>query len=190
MNHSGAWSSPGWRHSSTAATGRVKMQICILIGRRSRRGSTYPRARRRRGDRCGIMRRPNSSAPLSRGEIKVSVAAGLAAASKAVQRQAVADPDRAHVLAKQQRRRIRELELAGEATGVGRARDFRRDLRRPAVAVRTVLARDRARSRRRQSLFDDALGRDQGARRPVHRRRRLRAVPVGDRADARLKRTK
>ncbi len=46
--------------------------------------------------------------------IAVSVAAGLATAPTAIQRQAVAEPERAHVLVKQERREQRELELAGK----------------------------------------------------------------------------
>ena len=41
---------------------------------------------------------------VEQGKIKVSVAAGIIGASNVVQRQAVADPDRAHVLVKQHRR--------------------------------------------------------------------------------------
>ena len=59
---------------------------------------------------------------VEQGKIAVSVAAGLATAPKAVQRQAVADPDRAHVLVKQSRRAQRESEL-GQATGAYRPGD-------------------------------------------------------------------
>ena len=44
-------------------------------------------------------------------KIAVSVASGLATTSEAIQRQAVADPKRAHVLVKQERRAQREAEL-------------------------------------------------------------------------------
>ena len=100
---------------------------------------------------------------VEQGKIKVSVAEALLGAPKAAQRQAVAAPDRAHVLAKQHRRRISRTPTRGQAAGMGPTRDFRRDLRRPPVAVRAILARDRARSRRRQPLFDDDPGRHQGA---------------------------
>ena len=46
--------------------------------------------------------------------IAVSVAAGLATAPAAIQRRAVAEPERAHVLVKQERREQREVELAGK----------------------------------------------------------------------------
>ena len=48
---------------------------------------------------------------VGQGKIAVSAAAGLANASEALQREAVADPDRAHVLVKQERRARRESEL-------------------------------------------------------------------------------
>jgi N6-adenosine-specific RNA methylase IME4 len=51
---------------------------------------------------------------VERGHISVSVAAPLAAAPVALQRQAVADPARAHTIAKQQRRTEREVELAAK----------------------------------------------------------------------------
>ena len=47
-------------------------------------------------------------------KIPVSVAAGLATTSEAIQRRAVADPDRAHVLVKQERRAQRETELGSK----------------------------------------------------------------------------
>ena len=45
------------------------------------------------------------------GKIAVSLAAKLATASEAIQRRAVAEPERAHVLVKQERRARREAEL-------------------------------------------------------------------------------
>ena len=51
---------------------------------------------------------------VERGDIAVSVAAGLARSSEAVQRQAVAEPERAHVLVKQERRAERETALGAE----------------------------------------------------------------------------
>ena len=51
---------------------------------------------------------------VDRGDIPVSVAAGLATASEAIQRQAVAEPERAHVLVKQAARAERESELAAK----------------------------------------------------------------------------
>jgi N6-adenosine-specific RNA methylase IME4/ParB-like chromosome segregation protein Spo0J len=48
---------------------------------------------------------------VEQGEITVSLAAKLARSSEAVQHQAVADPERAHVLVKQSRRTQRESEL-------------------------------------------------------------------------------
>ena len=57
---------------------------------------------------------PELVSAVEQGKIPVSVATGLATASKAVQRQAAVDPDRAHVLAKQELRRNREHQLAGK----------------------------------------------------------------------------
>ena len=51
---------------------------------------------------------------VDRGDIAVSVAAGLATASEAIQRHAVAEPERAHVLVKQERRAQRETELGAK----------------------------------------------------------------------------
>jgi N6-adenosine-specific RNA methylase IME4 len=51
---------------------------------------------------------------VERGDIAVSVAAGLATASEEFQRQAVAKPDRAHVLVKQAARAERESELGAK----------------------------------------------------------------------------
>ena len=51
---------------------------------------------------------------VDRGNIPVSVAAGLATSSEAIQRRAVAEPERAHVLVKQERRANRETELAAK----------------------------------------------------------------------------
>ncbi len=61
---------------------------------------------------------------VEQGKIKVSVAEALLGAPKAAQRQAVAAPDRAHVLAKQHRRRIREHQLAGKQLAWGRQEIF------------------------------------------------------------------
>ena len=47
-------------------------------------------------------------------KIRVSVAAGLATAPEAIQRRAVAEPERAHVFVKQERQEQREVELAGK----------------------------------------------------------------------------
>ena len=57
---------------------------------------------------------------VEQGKIKVSVAEALLGAPKAAQRQAVAAPDRAHVLAKQHRRWFREHQLAGKQLAWGR----------------------------------------------------------------------
>jgi N6-adenosine-specific RNA methylase IME4 len=51
---------------------------------------------------------------VDRGDIAVSVAAGLATASEAIQRQAVAEPERAHLLVKQAARETRESQLAAK----------------------------------------------------------------------------
>ena len=51
---------------------------------------------------------------VDRGAIAVSVAAGLAAASEAIQREAVAEPKRAHLLVKQAMRETCESELAAK----------------------------------------------------------------------------
>ena len=51
---------------------------------------------------------------VDRGDVPVSVAAGLATASEAIQRQAVAEPKRARVLAKQAKRKEREAELGAK----------------------------------------------------------------------------
>ena len=51
---------------------------------------------------------------VDRGDIAVSVAAGLATTSEAIQRQAVAQPERAHVLVKQAARAEREAELGAK----------------------------------------------------------------------------
>jgi N6-adenosine-specific RNA methylase IME4/ParB-like chromosome segregation protein Spo0J len=51
---------------------------------------------------------------VDRGDIAVSVAAGLATAPVAIQQRAVADPKRAHVLAKQAARAERETELGAK----------------------------------------------------------------------------
>ena len=51
---------------------------------------------------------------VEQGKIAVSVAAGLATAPEAIQRQAVAEPERAHVLVKQAARAEREAELAAK----------------------------------------------------------------------------
>ena len=48
------------------------------------------------------------------GKIAVSLAAKLATAPEAIQRRAVAEPERAHVLVKQERRRQREAELGAK----------------------------------------------------------------------------
>ena len=76
------------------------------------------------------------------GKIAVSLAAKLATASEAIQRQAVAEPERAHVLVKQERRDEREAELAAKQLALP-DEDARRDLCRPAVAIRGLLARHR-----------------------------------------------
>jgi N6-adenosine-specific RNA methylase IME4/ParB-like chromosome segregation protein Spo0J len=57
---------------------------------------------------------------VEQGRIPVSVAEGLARSPEAVQLSAVADPARAHVLVKQQRRRVRESSLAGKQLSWGR----------------------------------------------------------------------
>ena len=57
---------------------------------------------------------PELAQAVDRGAIRVSVAAGLATASEDVQRQAVAEPKRAHVLAKQAARAGREIELGAK----------------------------------------------------------------------------
>ena len=51
---------------------------------------------------------------VDRGDMAVSVAAGLATASEAIQRQAVAEPERAHVLVKQAARETRESDLGAK----------------------------------------------------------------------------
>jgi N6-adenosine-specific RNA methylase IME4/ParB-like chromosome segregation protein Spo0J len=51
---------------------------------------------------------------VEQGKIAVSVAAGLAAAPKAIQHRAATEPERAHILVKQSRRAQRESELAGK----------------------------------------------------------------------------
>ena len=96
---------------------------------------------------------------VEQGKIKVSVAEALLGAPKAAQRQAVAAPDRAHVLAKQSRRaRCASACSRGSNCRGGERKDLRRDFRRSAVAVRAVFARHRDGSRRRQSLPDDDSG--------------------------------
>ena len=49
---------------------------------------------------------PDLIKAVDRGDIPVSVAAGLATASEAIQRQAIAEPERAHVLVKQAAREL------------------------------------------------------------------------------------
>ncbi len=85
------------------------------------------------------------------GKIAVSLAAELATASEAIQRQAVAEPERAHVLVKQaapSRARIR----TGDETAGPASETLRRDLCRSAVALRGLLARHRPGSRRLEPL--------------------------------------
>jgi N6-adenosine-specific RNA methylase IME4 len=67
---------------------------------------------------------PELARAVEQDKIKVSVAAGLALAPKDVQRQAVADPERAHVLAKQHLRHNREYQLAGKQLAWGRQEIF------------------------------------------------------------------
>ena len=82
---------------------------------------------------------------VEQGKIPVSVAAGLATASEAIQRRAVLDPERAHVFVKQERREQREVGLAGKilalpdkkyAAHLRRSREWRDE---------AVVARDRPR---------------------------------------------
>jgi hypothetical protein len=51
---------------------------------------------------------------VDRGDIAVSVAAGLATTSEVIQRQAVAEPERAHVLMKQAARETRDSDLGAK----------------------------------------------------------------------------
>ena len=71
---------------------------------------------------------------VDRGDIAVSVAARLATAPEAIQRRAAAEPERAHVLVKQERRAQRETELRARQLGAA-YESLRRDLCGPAVVV-------------------------------------------------------
>ena len=118
---------------------------------------------------------------VDRGDIAVSVAAALATASEAVQRRAVAEPERAHVLVKQERRAQRERELGARQLawptkihGVIYA-----DPPWPWTSYSQITGMDRTPSYPTMDL--EAI---KALDVRVHRRARLRAVHVGDRADA------
>ena len=117
------------------------------------------------------------------GKIAVSLAAKLATTPEAIQRQAVAEPERAHVLVKQAARAERESELAAKQLALPTKR-FGVIYADPPWQFE-VYSRDTGLDRDPSNHYpvDESSG-HQGARRRIHRRARFRAVPVGDRADA------
>ena len=128
MNRSGAWSSPGWRcarkHGGEPEARQRPFDANLPdLDRRAQARGAAQRIRAVGAADATVVRNfatPELVRAVEQGEIKVSVAAGLAGASKALQRQAVADPGRAHVLAKQHRRHVREHQLAGKQLAWGR----------------------------------------------------------------------
>ena len=116
------------------------------------------------------------------GKIAVNLAAKLATAPEAIQRRAVAEPERAHVLVKQAAPGATRGGTRGEAAGVAHEEST-------ALSMRT--------RRGRGAAYSQITGMDRAPIYPtmdldaikalnvaVHRRARFRAVPVGDRANA------
>ena len=78
---------------------------------------------------------------VDRGDIPVSVAAGLAAAPEAIQRRAVLDPKRAMSSSSRRRGRQREVELGAKQLACTGG-DYGVFLIGPAMAVRRLLSAD------------------------------------------------
>ena len=114
------------RHLSESQRGMVAARVANLPHGGDRQAANLPHAVSQaqagamlnvsaRTVRSAVAVRDHASPELvqavDRGAIPVSVAAGLARAPEAIQQRAVADPKRAHVFAKQERRAQREIEL-------------------------------------------------------------------------------
>jgi hypothetical protein len=114
--------SRGPRHHGRAL-GRTwdKLRQVCLKSRRRRRRSWRRRPNAAYGPRCSSRSkgRTISSNAVRAGKIAVSLAAKLATASEAIQRKAIAKPERAHVLVKQ----VKRFEPRSRETCMDRAAD-------------------------------------------------------------------